>query len=127
LQEARVIRAAVKFLGKQAPAWIAAVMLLGLAARALAQAPACGPETAGQLSEQAGVRCQCVESAGGSITGEPSGYKWDCGILRGRMNQVVPASPNAYQGPLPEGIIVDPTEVPVEPHKPWVPGHRGLR
>ena len=122
-----MIRAAVKILGKQALAWLAAVMLLGLAGRAQAQAPACGPETAGQLSEQAGVRCQCVESAGGSITGEPSGYRWDCGVLRGRMNQLVPASPNAYQGPLPEGIIVDPAEVPVEPHKPWFPGHHGLR
>jgi hypothetical protein len=70
-----VIRAAVNILGKQAPGWLAAVMLLSLVGRAQAQAPACGPETAGQLSEQAGVRCQCVETAGGSITGEPSGYR----------------------------------------------------
>jgi hypothetical protein len=122
-----VITVAAKELSKHALAWIAAVVVLGLASDAQAQAPACGPETAGQLSEQAGVRCQCAASAGGSITGEPSGYRWDCGVLRGRMNQLVPASPNAYQGPLPEGIIVDPAEVPVEPHKPWVPGHRGLR
>jgi hypothetical protein len=122
-----VISVTVRMLGKPASAWMAAVVVLSLASVGQAQTPACGPETAGQLSEQAGVRCQCIESAGGSITGEPSGYRWDCGILRGRMNQLVPASPNAYQGPLPEGIIVDPAEVPVEPHVPWLPGHRGLR
>jgi hypothetical protein len=123
-----VISIVATTLGKQAPAWIAAAMVLGLASVAWGQAPACGPETAGQLSEQAGVRCQCVAGGGGSITGEPSGYRWDCGILRGRMNQLIPATPNAYQGPLPESIIVDPTDVPVDPAEPWlVPRHRGLR
>jgi hypothetical protein len=122
-----VISVTARMLGKPSSAWMAAAVVLGLASATRAQTPACGPETAGQLSDQAGVRCQCVVGAGGSITGEPSGYRWDCGILRGRMNQLVPASPNAYQGPLPEGIIVDPTEVPVEPQKPWFPGHRGLR
>jgi hypothetical protein len=122
-----VISMTVRMLGRPSFAWMAAVVVLGLASATWAQTPACGPDTAGQLSDQAGVRCQCVVGAGGSITGEPSGYRWDCGILRGRMNQLVPASPNAYQGPLPEGIIVDPAEVPVEPREPWVPGHRGLR
>jgi hypothetical protein len=127
LPEAQVISIAAKTVGKQAPAWIAAVVVLGVVSAARGQAPACGPETAGQLSEQAGVRCECVAAAGGGITGETSGYRWDCGILRGRMNQLVPATSNAYQGPLPESIIVDPTEVPVEPHEPWVPRHRGPR
>jgi hypothetical protein len=123
-----VISTAAHALGTKTPGWIAAVMVLGLASAAQGQAPACGPETAGQLSDQAGVRCQCVLGAGGSITGEPSGYRWDCGILRGRMNQLIPATPNAYQGPLPESIIVDPTEVPVDPVEPWpVPPHRGRR
>jgi hypothetical protein len=134
LSEAQVISIAVKTLRKQAPAWIAApaciaaMMVLGSVSVARGQAPACGPETAGQLSDQAGVRCECVAVAGGSITGEASGYRWDCGILRGRMNQLVPATPNAYQGPLPESIIVDPGQIPVDPVEPWqVPRHRGLR
>jgi hypothetical protein len=114
--------------GKRAAAWLAAVVVLGLATAARGQTPACGPETAGQLSDQAGVRCECVAVAGGSITGVASGYRWDCGILRGRMNQLIPATPNAYQGPLPEGIIVDPAQVPVDPREPWlVPRHRGPR
>jgi hypothetical protein len=117
---------AAKTLRWGAPAWLAAAAVLGLVSVARGQAPACGPETAGQLSEQAGVRCECVESAGGSITGQPSGYRWDCGILRGRMNQLVPATPNAYPGALPEGIIVDPAEVPLGPSEPWrVPHRRG--
>lgn len=117
----------VKTLAKQALAWIAAVMMFGLVPVAQGQTPACGPETAGQLSDQAGVRCQCVAGAGGSITGETSGYRWDCGILRGRMNQLIPATPNAYQGPLPESIIVDPAEAPVAPVEPWLVPHRGFR
>ena len=110
-------------------AWIAAAFVAVLTApgAAKAQAPTCGPDTAGQLSEQAGVRCQCIETAGGSITGQPSGYRWDCGILRGRMNQLIPATPNAYQGPLPDSIIVDPAEVPLEPQQPWIPRHRAIR
>jgi hypothetical protein len=121
-----MISIAAHILTKLAP-WIAAVAVLGLVSVTRSQVPACGPETAGQLSEQAGVRCECVAVAGGSITGEASGYKWDCGILRSRMNQLVPATPNAYQGALPEGIIVDPAEVPVGPREPWVPHHRGRR
>jgi hypothetical protein len=111
-----------------APACLAATVVLGLVPVAWGQAPACGPETAGQLSEQAGVRCECVSVAGGSITGVASGYRWDCGILRSRMNQLVPATPNAYQGALPDSIIVDPGEVPLDPREPWpLPGHPGRR
>jgi hypothetical protein len=107
-------------------ACLAATMVLVPAA--WGQAPACGPETVGQLSEQAGVRCECVSVAGGSITGVASGYRWDCGILRSRMNQLVPATPNAYQGELPDSIIVDPGEVPLDPREPWpLPGHPGRR
>jgi hypothetical protein len=125
LLEAQVIFITAKTFAKQVAA-VAVVAVLGQVQVARAQTPTCGPDTAGQLSEQAGVRCQCVEAAGGSITGQPSGYRWDCGILRGRMNQLIPATPNAYQGPLPESIIVDPAEVPLAPSEPWrAPKHPG--
>jgi hypothetical protein len=127
-----MISIAVRNLRKWVPvrttalACLAATMVL--VPVAWGQAPACGPETAGQLSEQAGVRCECVSVAGGSITGVASGYRWDCGILRSRMNQLVPATPNAYQGALPDSIIVDPGEVPLDPREPWpLPGHTGRR
>jgi hypothetical protein len=85
----------------------AVAALLGSAPVVLAQAPACGPQTAGQLSAQAGVRCECVRVPEGTITGTPSGYAWDCGVLRGRMNQLVPPAPDAYQGSLGDGLIID--------------------
>jgi hypothetical protein len=85
----------------------AVAALLGSAPVALAQTPACGPETAGQLSAQAGVRCECVRVPEGRITGTSSGYAWDCGVLRGRMNQLVPPAPDAYQGSLTDGLIID--------------------
>jgi hypothetical protein len=127
-----MISIAVRNLRKWVPVRIAALACLAatmvLVPAAWGQAPACGPETAGQLSEQAGVRCECVSVAGGSITGVASGYRWDCGILRSRMNQLVPATPNAYQGALPDSIIVDPGEVPLDPREPWpLPGHTGRR
>jgi hypothetical protein len=92
------------------------------------ETPACSRDAAGQLSVQAGVRCECVAVAGGSITGVASGYRWDCGILRSRMNQLVPATPNAYQGALPEAVDIDPAVVPLEPRKPWdFPRHPGVQ
>jgi hypothetical protein len=112
--------------GKHAPAWLASAMVLGFVSVAHGQTPACGQETVGQLSDQAGVRCECVAVRGGGITGAAGGYAWDCGILRGRMNQLVPPTPNAYQGPLPESIIVDPAEVPVDPREPWLGPRHGI-
>ena len=87
--------------------WIAAAALLGPGPAAHGQTFACVRETAGQLSVQAGVRCQCAPVAGGGITGTPAGYAWDCGILRGRRNQLVPAAPDGYSGPLVDALIID--------------------
>jgi hypothetical protein len=96
----------------------AVLVVFALLPAARGETPACSRDTAGQLSVQAGVRCECVAVAGGSITGVASGYRWDCGILRSRMNQLVPATPNAYQGALPEAVDIDPAVVPLEPRKP---------
>jgi hypothetical protein len=84
----------------------------------------CAAETVGELSVQAGVRCECVRVAGGGITGAPSGHAWDCGILRGRLNQLVSPEPDAYQGPLPEGIIIDPEEEVRRQDHPWIDPRR---
>ena len=89
------------------PVWVAAATLLGSSSVARGQTFACTEETTGQLSLQAGVRCQCVRVPEGSVTGAAAGYAWDCGVLHGRLNQLVPPEPDAYQGPLPEAIIVD--------------------
>jgi hypothetical protein len=103
----RTMRLAAGKLRRQPWLWTAVAALLGSAPAALAETPACGPETAGQLSAQAGVRCECVRVPEGSITGTSAGYAWDCGVLRGRMNQLVPPAPDAYQGSLTDGLIID--------------------
>ena len=89
------------------PLCIGAAALLGSAPVGHGQTFACARETAGQLSVQAGVRCQCVQVPEGAITGTTAGYAWDCGILRGRMNQLVPAAPDAYRGPLPDVLVIE--------------------
>jgi hypothetical protein len=111
---------ALRILGNGAPAWIAGAVLLGSVPLAQGQPLGCALETVGELSVQAGVRCECVRAAGGSITGAPSGYAWNCGVLRGRLNQLVSPEPDAYQGLLPEGIIIDTEDGPVRPRQPWV-------
>jgi hypothetical protein len=120
IQKALLMSSARRILKKAAPAWIAGAALLGVAPLAHGQPLACAAETVGELSVQAGVRCQCVRVAGGSITGAPSGYAWDCGILRGRLNQLVSPAPDAYQGLLPEGIIVETENGPEPPRRPWI-------
>jgi hypothetical protein len=118
------MRLAAGKLRRQPLLWTAVAALLGAAPVAFAQTPACGPQTAGQLSMQAGVRCECVRVPEGRITGTSSGYAWDCGVLHGRMNQLVPPAPDAYQGSLTDGLIIDADNRGIRPGKPrQVPRH----
>lgn len=81
------------------------LIALALASPAFAGEPAaCGAATAGSLSDQAGVRCECRFFRGGTMVAAPAGYRWDCGVLQGRRNEAVPAAP-AYFGPLPDVIL----------------------
>jgi hypothetical protein len=94
------------------PLWLGAAALLAAAATGHGQTFACAEDTAGQLSEQAGVRCRCVHVPEGAITGRAAGYAWDCGILRDRRNQLVPATPEVYPVPPIDAVVVDPTRTP---------------
>jgi hypothetical protein len=94
--------------GRKVALWLGAAALLGSATASHGQTFACTPETAGQLSVQAGVRCQCVRVPEGGITGTPAGHAWDCGVLRGRRNQLVPATPDAHPMPLVDVLVLDP-------------------
>lgn len=58
-----------------------ALLLLLLATPALAQ-PVCDAARLGTVSCQAGRMCECRFERGGSLTGLPDGYRWDCGTLR---------------------------------------------
>jgi hypothetical protein len=90
----------------------AAALLLALASSAQksaaqVEAPSCDAANAGRAEAQAGVRCVCVHTRGGGIAPTPSGWRWDCSILRSRSNADVEASPGGYDGALPSSVYID--------------------
>ena len=76
------------------------LLLLLAALPAVAQdLPRCVPEIAGAVTCMAGRSCECAFRRGGLMTGEPDGWRWDCGILRGNCG---------------------------DPHGQWAPDYGGL-
>jgi hypothetical protein len=84
---------------------------LSHSAPSLGQTFACTQRNAGQLSVQAEVQCACRFEPESRMAGTPAGYRWDCGILRARMNQDVPATANPYPYQLPTALSLDRTIV----------------
>jgi hypothetical protein len=100
---------------------LGAAALLGLAALAPArgQTPACGTATGGELSVQADVQCECRFFLESRFEATPAGWRWDCGILRPRLNYTVPVDLNAYPYALPEGLSLElPTSLDPRPPPP---------
>ncbi len=89
--------------------WLALIGVMSVAAAtpSRGQTFACSEATAGQLSVQAEVQCECRFFTASGLAGTPAGYRWDCGILRARMNQEVPATANPYPYPLPYALSLD--------------------
>jgi hypothetical protein len=54
--------------------------------------PTCNARSLGQTACLGPRLCACRLEAGGSLTGVPQGYRWDCGILRPECG-VAPAAP----------------------------------
>ena len=89
--------------------------LLGLAILAPARAdeiPECRAAIAGQLSVQADVQCECRFFTESRLAGTPAGYRWDCGILRPRLNYAVPVDLNPYPYGLPDSLSIDQSSIP---------------
>jgi hypothetical protein len=84
---------------------VAAMVLFASPGRA--QTFACADSTAGQLSVQGNVQCECRWFPASRLRGTPAGYRWDCGILRARTNDEVPATSNPYPYPLPEALSIE--------------------
>ena len=88
-----------------------AAALLGVgafvASPARSQSFACTESALGQLSVQGTVQCECRGFPASELHFLPAGYRWDCGILRARMNHEVPATANPYLYPLPEALSVE--------------------
>jgi hypothetical protein len=78
---------------------VLALLLCCAALPARAQEPpACTPAREGLEVCIAEKLCRCHFEAGGSLTGRPSGLRWDCGILRPNCG-VVPAGPPPPSAP----------------------------
>ena len=80
--------------------WIGMALLaavtMGTVGEAQAQAFQCTQAVAGQLSEQAGVQCECRFFHASAMAGTPAGYRWDCGILRPRVRTPVVLHPYPF-------------------------------
>ncbi|MEZ5670605.1 MAG: hypothetical protein R3F55_24855 [Alphaproteobacteria bacterium] len=88
---------------------LACLMLLPLAVppHAHAQTFQCTEATAGQLSCQAGVACECRFAQASAMDGTPAGWRWDCGILRPHCGEPVPATIEDYSDALPDVLSID--------------------
>lgn len=82
-------------------------LAFGLASGAAAQTFRCVAETAGQLSIQGVVQCECAWHRASELAGTPAGWRWSCGILKARMNQDVPASAIPRPYPLPPALLLE--------------------
>jgi hypothetical protein len=101
---------------------VAAMVLFAPPGRA--QTFACADSTAGQLSVQGNVQCECRWFGASRLRGTPASYRWDCGILRARTNDEVPATSNPYPYPLPEALSIErPLILPELQESPGRPRH----
>ena len=81
----------------------ALLALLVLAMPAVAQEiPACNEARAGAVACLSGKLCSCGFVRGGSVSGRPDGYRWDCGALRPPCGEALP----------PPGLSVVPSPMP---------------
>ena len=73
------------------------LLFLLMATPALAaDPPACTPAQFGAVACLSGRLCECRYERGGSITGLPSGVRWNCSILRpscGAQEFMAPPAP----------------------------------
>lgn len=65
-----------------------------------AEPPACNRPAMGQVGCIDGRLCKCLYDHGGTVTGVPPGFRWDCSILRPRCGDAAapPTSVQEYRG-----------------------------
>jgi hypothetical protein len=90
----------------------ALLSLVALAAARGDEIPECRAAIAGQLSIQADVQCECRFFPESLLAGTPAGYRWDCGIIRPRLNSAVVVDLNPYPYPLPDSLSIDQSSIP---------------
>lgn len=99
------------------PALSLLLLLLLVGGPAWGQAvPVCIPAREGMIACFGDRLCACRWQPGGTLTGRPAGYRWDCGVLRPACG-VAPAGPPPVALPyLPGGL---PPVAPPESFSPW--------
>lgn len=93
-----------------------ALSIFGDAPAQATDAPKCTGVSVGQVSCFAPKLCECIYDRGGTITGTPAGYHWDCGNLRPNCGEDTsnPATSNEFKGPYPLAIGIDRSSQDVE-------------
>ncbi len=76
--------------------------------------PRCEPSTLGTAACMGGVLCECVQIRGGSVTGELSGVKWNCGALRPRCGSAASATDEGVPATLPYTEFPYPNSVGID-------------
>ncbi|MBU8543513.1 MULTISPECIES: hypothetical protein [Roseomonadaceae] len=87
---------------------LAVLLLLLTAPPAWAEAPppACTAAREGTVACIAGKLCTCGFVRGGSMTGRPDRFTWDCGILRPACGSgLVPPSATPQPMPMPDLLL----------------------
>lgn len=79
------------------------VLQLALVPARAEEIPRCTAEVGGAAACMAGRACECIFRRGGLMTGEPDGWRWDCGILRPSCGPRFDAAP-AGAVALPPGL-----------------------
>ncbi len=64
------------------------------------EGPMCGQQSMGQVSCMANRMCECIYDSGGSVTGVPEGFRWNCSINRASC-EVEPGTIIEYRGNTP--------------------------
>ena len=97
------------------PKLLIALLLVALPAAAQ-DIPACNQDRVGAVACMAGKMCACSYHRGGSVSGRPEGYNWDCGILRPACVEALapPGGGAAPLLPLPGRYVQLPP-----PRSPW--------
>lgn len=73
------------------------------------EAPKCSAQTLGQNACFVDKMCECIFSRGGTMTGVPEGYRWDCGIKRPGCSAGAdtPATLDVFTGRYPSAVGLD--------------------
>ncbi len=102
------------------PVVLAALLLPGLpaAAQEAPGAPICLAQREGMAACFGDKLCLCRYEPGGTLTGRPPGYRWDCGVLRPNCG-VVPPDTGAGNVPLPLPSLLLQPQLPGRPEAGW--------